>query len=250
MAPHSPPPLLVTVAHTLRHCRLFATLDAQTVEAIAAMAESQVLPAGGYLFREGDPARGFYVLQRGAVNVHRVGPGGREQVIHVFGPGETFAEAAVAGRGGFPADARAVGPSTVLFIPRDPFLALIARRPRIALEMLGAMALHLRTLVDRLEDLTLRDVESRFAGWLVRRTDRGRLAEIEIDGTKRMLAAELGTTSETLSRTFARFTAEGILTVKGRRIRVVDPDALARRFQAAAASSRDERRKGRQSTRR
>lgn len=220
------------VAHTLRQCRLFAGLDSDEIAAIADLVELRRLEKEAMLFREGDPAEGFYVVHRGAINVHRSGPGGREQVIHVFGPGESFAEAVVAEDAGFPADARAVGSAEVLVVPRSAFLALIARRPRLALAMLASMAGHLRLLVSRLEDLTQKDVETRFAAWLWRQSDQGRLSEVEVEGTKRMLAAELGTTSETLSRTLARFAAMGIVRVAGRRIRIHDVRLLKDRAQA------------------
>ena len=46
-------------------------------------------------------------MQRGAINVHRVNAAGKEQVIHLFQPIESFAEATLATAGGYPADARA-----------------------------------------------------------------------------------------------------------------------------------------------
>lgn len=49
---------------------------------------------------------------------------------------------------------------------------------------------------------------------------------IQLDGTKCVLAAELGTSSETLSRTFAKFRDEGLLTVSGKSITLLNPVAI------------------------
>ena len=72
--------------NTLRSCQLFVGLPAADITAVASFALTKHLAKGDYLFREGDPAQGFYIVQRGAVNVHRVSAAGKEQVIHVFVP--------------------------------------------------------------------------------------------------------------------------------------------------------------------
>ena len=149
--------------NTLRSCQLFTGLPVADLQAIAAVSILKNLEKGAYLFHEGDPALGFYVVQRGAVNVHRVSAAGKEQVIHVFRTGDSFAEVALASESGYPADARAVESSQVLLVQKSGILALLQRQPQLALRMLGSMSSHLRVLVGQLEDLTLRDVETRLA---------------------------------------------------------------------------------------
>jgi CRP-like cAMP-binding protein len=186
----------------------------------------KTLAKGEYLFREGGPSEGFYVVQRGAINVHRVSPMGKEQVIHVFRPGQSFAEAALASQGGYPADARAVEASTVLLVPRADFIGLLRQRPELALRMLGSMSQHLRVLVSLLDDLTLKNVETRLANWLIKRCPtplRAAAVTFDLDCTKRVLAAELGTVSETLSRTFADFRRQKLIAVAGRTITILQP---------------------------
>jgi CRP/FNR family transcriptional regulator len=106
------------IVNTLRHCRLFAGLPQTDLNAIALITVIKTVPKGGYLFREGEPARGFYIVQKGAVNVHRVNSVGKEQVIHIFRMGDSFAEATLATSSGYPADARAVEDSQVLLVQR------------------------------------------------------------------------------------------------------------------------------------
>src|SRR3954464_5403501 len=103
----------VGITNTLRSCQLFTGLPSQDLEQIAAVTVIKSLSKGDYLFREGDPASGFYVIQRGSVNVHRVNAAGKEQIIHIFRTGESFAEAAVASEKGYPANACALEASQV-----------------------------------------------------------------------------------------------------------------------------------------
>jgi CRP/FNR family transcriptional regulator, dissimilatory nitrate respiration regulator len=205
---------------SLRCCQLFTGLSAEDLAAIAGFTQLMRLAKDDYLFHEGEPSRGFYVVQTGAINVHRVSAAGKEQVIHVFRAGESFAEAALAVPTGYPANARAVEPSTVLLLPKAPVLDLLSRRPDLALRMLGSMSVHLRVVVGALDDLTLKDVETRLLNWLVKHGPTARGGVIQLPGTKRVLAAELGTSSETLSRTLARLRDQQLITVAARTITV------------------------------
>jgi len=222
-------------AHTLRGCQLFSGLPSESLETIAKLCVPRRLAKGDFLFHEGGPAEGFYVVQSGAVSVHRVSAAGKEQVIAVFRAGQSFAEAALASAGGYPANARAVVESVVLLVPKNPFLDLLRRSPELALRMLGAMSLHLRELVGRLDDLTLKDVESRLAHWLLKQCPRPLTevsVEIRLGRTKRVLAGELGTVGETLSRTLAKWRSLTLVRVKGSAVTVINPlqlDALLRR---------------------
>lgn len=217
------------LTNTLRSCQLFVGLPPADIAAIVALVVTKTLEKDGYLFHEGDVSGGFYIVQKGAINVHRVNAAGKEQVIHVFRTGESFAEATLATERGYPADARATEDSQVLLIQKAGFIALLRKQPELALRMLGAMSGHLRVLVGQLEDLTMKDVETRLANWLVKRCPDGASAKpvvIELKGTKRVLAAELGTVGETFSRTLARFRELELVSVKGRRITVLDPARL------------------------
>jgi len=227
-----PPPLrsadlrLTGLANSLRCYQLFNGLPAADLSALASFTVVVTVAKDGYLFREGEPARGFYLVQAGAINVHRVNAAGKEQVIHVFRSGESLAEAALASPTGYPANARAVEPSTVLLIPKAPILELIGRRPDLALRMLGSMSTHLRVLVGMLDDLTLKDVETRLLNWLVKHGSTAAGGLIRLPGTKRVLAAELGTSSETLSRTLARLRDRKMIEVGTRTITVLAAPAL------------------------
>lgn len=219
----------LAVVNTLRSCRLFTGLPLPDLENIACATVVKSLAKEDYLFREGDPAAGFYVVQRGAVNVHRVTAGGKEQVIHVFRAGDSFAEVALATPTGYPADARALEPTQVLLVQKDDFLALLKRQPELALRMLGSMSSHLRVLVGQIEDLTAKDVETRLANWLVKRCPNPKAespVKIELTVAKGVLAAELGTVSETFSRTLAKFREQKLIAVKGKTVTVLSPARL------------------------
>lgn len=215
--------------NTLRNCQLFAGLPLDDLRHVAAVTVLKPFEKGDYIFREGDTSQGFYVIQRGTVNVHRVNAAGREQVIHVFRAGESFAEATLTMPDGCPADARAIETSQVLLVQRRGFVELLRGQPEFALRILGSLSQRVRILVSQLDDLTLKDVETRLANWLLKRcpnVESSNPVAIHLTMTKRDVAAELGTVSETFSRTLAKFRKQKLLKVQGRIITVLSPRSL------------------------
>ena len=220
-------------ATSLRRCYLFSELPAQDLQYIASFVVQKRLGKGECLFREGASFEGFYVVDQGTISVHRVNASGKMQVIHIFRAGESFAEAALAENTGYPADARALEQTSVLLVPKAPFLELLQKRSELALRMLGSMSRHLQALVGLIDDLTLKDVQTRLVCWLLKRCDKplgDKAAIVELDRTKGVLAAEFGTTNETLSRTFAELRHLKLVVVSGRKITILNPRKLEEFF--------------------
>lgn len=210
---------------TLRRCQMFADLSSDDLQAVAEVCTLKSLDKGEMLFREGDRAEGFYVLQSGAISVFKITPDGREQIICVFRPPESFAEVTLATVEAYPANAVALESSTVILVQRSGFRELIHRKPELSLHMLASMSLHLKHLVQTLQDYKGRQIEGRLADWILRNAPPG-ATSFELPMTKKTLAGQLGVTSETLSRTLARFREEGLIRVEGPRVHLLQTDGL------------------------
>lgn len=126
---------LAAIVHSLRETSLFSGLPEEDLLRIAGYSRLRPLRKDEYLFRENDPATGFFVIRRGIINVHRTAADGREQVIHLFRPGESLAELALIGTKGYPADARAVASSEVILIPTREFMDHQRHRTDLAWRM-------------------------------------------------------------------------------------------------------------------
>lgn len=222
-------PRQVAISATLRQSRLFSALSTEDLAAVAEGSTLRTLQKGESLFREGEKSEGFYVMQTGSVSIFRLTPDGREQIICVFRPPESFAEVTLATVETYPANAIALEPSRVIVVNRGHFRELVRRQPELALHMLGSMSLHLKHLVQSLQDIKGRQIEHRLADWLLRQSPSAAVGcpvLVELGITKKVLAGQLGVTSETLSRTFARFRAEGLIQVRGACIQIIDGPGL------------------------
>src|SRR5690606_33170268 len=103
----------------LRRLALFSQLREDALEAVARRTVIRNVSRGTLLFRGGVPCQGLYVVLEGSVRVYRSSAEGREQVLHVQGPGQPLAEVPLMDGGPYPASARALEDSRVLFLPRS-----------------------------------------------------------------------------------------------------------------------------------
>ncbi len=200
-------------------CSLFAELPSDHVTALAEVSSTRNYDAGEILFHGGALADGFHIIAEGRVKVCRYGADGREQVLHIFEGGEPCGEAAVFEGGPFPATAEAMTAATTLFIQRDDFLRVASIRPDLLMNMLAVLSRRLRRFVDMIDDLSLKEVSTRLANYLLQlRAEGGDDSSVELPISKTMLAARLGAVAETLSRTLARMQRKGLIEVEGRRV--------------------------------
>jgi len=214
----------------LRESSLFAELNSQELDIVVDACVTKRLDKGETLFREGSPAQGFYIVQSGAICLSRLSFEGKEQVISVFKPVTCFAEASLTTLDTYPANAAALEASQVILVRKDKFREIIKAQPDVALSMLGSMSIHLKHLVQMIDDLKFKQIECRLANWLARNVANQDDAPsiVDLPMSKKLLASQLGVTSETLSRAFARFRKEDIIEVDGRHITIKDPAALSK----------------------
>lgn len=177
------------------------------------------------LFLEGEPCRGLYVVKSGRVRIFKSSLEGREQVLLIAKPGESFNDVPVFDGGPNPASASALEPSEVYLIPKGILLSLIVDCPA-ALAILKVFAARLRHLTSVVEDLSFRSVVNRMARLLLE------LAVVK-EGTAPVprltqdeMAARVGSVRDVIGRALKGFEAEGAIRMEGHRIYVIDPGKL------------------------
>jgi len=182
---------------------------------------------GGLIFSEGDEGDGFYVILQGRVKVFKVSADGKEHILHIFTPGQTFGEVPVFAGEHFPASAEAIHETRVLFFPRSAFLALLAKNPSLSLKLLADLSVKLRQFAAQIENLALKEIPARLATYLlVLAEEQGRDDHVTLSISKGQLASLLGTIPETLSRILAKLSSQELIQVEGRKIVLVDAEGL------------------------
>lgn len=206
---------------------LFSGLSVGELEKIAMIAVPKSYGRGESIFFEGDEGNGFYMVIEGRVKIFKMSMEGKEQILHIFGPGEPFGEVPVFHGQPFPANAMALVNSKLLFFPRSEFIDLVTANPSLALNMLAMLSLRLRRFANQIESLSLKEVPGRLAAYLIYLSEeQGSAAQVTLDIPKGQLASLLGTIPETLSRIFSKMTDEGLIRVTGRTIYIDDFEGL------------------------
>ncbi|MFZ5797091.1 MAG: Crp/Fnr family transcriptional regulator [Desulfobulbaceae bacterium] len=202
---------------------LFSGLPPEQLDKVTAIAVERAVGRGESIFFEGDPGDGFYMVAEGQVKIFKMSLDGKEQILHIFGPGEPFGEVPVFHGQPFPANAMALSRTRLLFFPRRQFVELVTEHPTLALNLLAMLSLRLRRFAAQIESLSLKEVPGRLAAYLLYLAEeQGSTTQVTLDIPKGQLASLLGTIPETLSRIFARMTEEGLIRVEGRTIYLDD----------------------------
>ena len=206
---------------------LFAGLVDTQVQLLVAIVEKQKYQRGKVIFAEGEAANGLYVLYTGRVKIYKLSSEGKEQILHIFGPGEPFGEVAVFAGGQYPAYAEALESCETLFFPRKKFVELITKDPSMAMNMLAMLSKRLRYFTQLVENLSLKEVPQRLAAYLlVLDNTKNKRDTVELDIAKGQLASLIGTIPETLSRILNKMSNQGYIEVVGRQIRLIDRKSL------------------------
>jgi CRP-like cAMP-binding protein len=216
----------VRMAEIINACGFLSQVDPQGRARLLAMASYHQFPKGKTIFRQDDPCPGVYIVGNGRVRIYKVGPSGKEHVLHLAGPGQTFAEVAAIGGFDCPAYAEAIEPTDCVLLPSGPFKRELEEHHELCLQIIGGLTSWVRQLVGLMEDIVLRDATSRVARYLLN-TLGTREASVKLPSLKKHLASHLNLTSETLSRSLRRLEEAGLIerTSDGR-LRIADFDGL------------------------
>ncbi len=210
----------------IKKCPLFSGVTEEDLDRLEQICRLRNCNRGEVLFSQGEEAKGFYIIAEGRIKIYKLSADGKERILHIVHPGDSFAEAAIFGDGRYPAFAETLIKSSVVYFPRQEFLDLLHRHAQIAINMVGGLSRFLRQFATQIEELTFKDVPARLAQYLVDLSDEGNAQSVELPISKSQLASRLGTVSETLSRTLRKLSDEQVLAVNGKIIRILDYDRL------------------------
>lgn len=185
------------------------------------------------VIREGEPCEAFYVLLDGRARIFKTSRAGRQQVLALLQPGDTFNEVPVFDSGVNPAGVETLDPSDVLAVPTTTALALVGRSPHAALTLLASFASRLRGFTQLVEALAFDDVNRRLARFLAQLARMEGQPEpegilIRRDMTVQEIAAMVGSVREVVTRAFAHLERERLLHVSRNEILIPDLEALDR----------------------
>jgi CRP/FNR family transcriptional regulator len=214
-----------------RACRLWHSASDEGVAGLARAARIADVPRGAHLITEGEAADHFGLMVAGKARVFYLGADGRQITFETIDPGQPFAAVAALAHSRFPANVETATPATVANISAASLFELLDAEPTTSRSVISDLANRVVNFTAVVSTLTL-DVPSRVARYVFQQSLKaGRPTreglEVPLGMKKGELAMALGTVPETLSRAFARLSADGVLEVRGNNVIVLDVRALA-----------------------
>jgi CRP/FNR family transcriptional regulator len=183
------------------------------------------LGRGNQLYAPGDPSDRIFFVRSGRVKVYVAGPGGKNCVFRLVGPGDLFGETALLGEERRRATAEVVERASVTMVPRDAALYYAERHPEFWKSLTPILCDRIHDLEDQLEWVSLLEVEQRIARILLRWAWARGGNDSVVDKTpfrlsQKDLAGLIGATRETTSNALNRLQRKGCVEIRRRRVAV------------------------------
>ncbi len=208
----------------LKLTQMFSQLDDTSLHEVESAVSIRHVNRGEIIFNEGEVASAFFIVGQGKVKVFKLSPDGKEQILMIATPGDSFAEAALFAGGVYPASAQSLEQTELLIVNRERFVSLLGRNPNLAMNLIARLSQLLRQMTILVEGLSLTDVTTRLAHHLIQiaSTAGSDTVQLTLPEKKSVLASQLGTIPETLSRSLAKLSRDGIIRVDGSHIHILD----------------------------
>ena len=207
--------------------QLFGGLPEEHITEIEKIAVDRYFNKGDIIFYDGDEGSGFYLVVAGNVSVYKLSPDGKEQILHIVKEGDTIGAVPVFSGKSFPANARAISKSHLLFFDRKKFIQLIIDKPTLTMNIFALLSMRLREFTIQVENLSLKEIPGRLASYLLylsQEQDSKDLIKLNI--SKLQLANLLGTGPESLSRALGNMKIKKLIEEKGETIHLINRSLL------------------------
>ncbi len=209
---------------------LFAPLNEEQRELLLRNYTVQSYKKNEMIYCEGETPVHLMCLISGKVKIYKDGVGGRSQIIRMIKPREYFAYRAYFAQEDFVTAAAAFEPSVVCLIPMSIITSLVAQNNKLAMFFICQLSIDLGISDARTVNLTQKHIRGRLAESLLFLKENYGLEEdqctLSIYLSREDLANLSNMTTSNAIRTLSQFAAEHLITIDGRKIRIIDEEKL------------------------
>jgi len=208
----------------LKSILYFSALDLAELESIRKLMFEKIADRAEMVLLEGESAENLYFVASGVVKVFKTSVEGKEQILSIVRPGESFNDVSIFDDGPNPASVRTMGPVLLYGIKKSYMEAILRDHPQIALNVIKVLARRVRHLLSLVEDLSFKHVIGRVAKILLEHIggEMGRAPGL----TQQEMAAMAGTAREVVGRSLKELEEAGAIKLDRHRIIIRDKEAL------------------------
>ncbi len=208
----------------LKSVPYFAGLSTDEFDSLKKLVFEKTLRRGEAILLEGEPAETLFFIVAGAVKVFKTSAEGKEQILSIVRPGESFNDVSIFDDAPSPASVRTMTPVVLYGVRKDELKTILHHHPQVALNIIKVLAGQVRQLLSLVEDLSFRHVIGRVAKILLEQAGDETSPRTQL--TQQDMAAMAGTAREVVARSLKTLEAEGSIKLDRHRIVITDKEAL------------------------
>ena len=216
----------------LKSIPYFSGLSPAELDSIRQRIFEKTAERGEIILLEGESAEVLFFVASGVVKVFKTSTEGKEQILSIVRPGESFNDVPIFDGGPNPASAQAMGPVVLYGMRKNELKVALQNYPPVALNIIKVLAERVRQLVSLVEDLSFRHVIGRVAKILLEHAGDGASPGRRL--TQQEMAAIAGTSREVVSRSLKALEEDGVIKLDRHRIVITDKEALKERVAASS----------------
>lgn len=191
----------------------------------------QVYKKGSVVYREGSRLTGFYCITKGILKIYKTGIDGKEQIIRFVKKGDIVAFRSLLSQELACTTAKVIDDAVLCHIPYPTLLFLLQNNWKFSHWMIQILCRELREANDYITDIAQKTVRERLAEVLLLLKDNFDVDDsntLQISLTREELANMVGTATESVIRLLSEFKQDGLIELKGRRVKFNDVASLRR----------------------
>jgi CRP/FNR family transcriptional regulator, cyclic AMP receptor protein len=222
------------LARLLEEVTPFSILHPDDLRDVVRRVRSRAYPRGEVIFREGEPGRTLYVIERGQVKLSTSAPGGRELLVAVLGRGQIFGELEMFDGGPRGMTARTMEDVDAFVLDKHLVQAILRTRPAFVRRLLELIARRLRRADQAAQDLVFFDASTRLARRLLQLADEhgapdpsGPRIRIQVRLTQDEVGQMIGVNRSSVNRVLRAFASQGLVDWNGGMPVIEDPSRLS-----------------------
>ena len=210
---------------------LFSEMNEEEIKSIVGLATTHNISKNNVIVHAGDDGSAMFIVLQGSVKISYFAPDGREIILSLLESGAFFGEMSLLDKQPRSATVTTLEASKIAQIRRNDFERLLSKSPSMSLKLLAEVVSRLRRTSLILERISTMDVPHRLYSYLEdfcnrfgKETAEGCIIKLP---THQMMADQLSTSRETISRAISSLKKESIImpTSTSREV-CIDIDAI------------------------
>ncbi|MFT3904113.1 MAG: Crp/Fnr family transcriptional regulator [Niabella sp.] len=211
---------------------IFAGLSTEEKEDLNRHKSCSSAKRGQIIFSENGLPMGLFCIHRGKIKLSTTGPDGKEQILRLVKDGDVLGYRSLISGDRYHCTATAIEDCEFCFIEKDYFLSLVFTQPKICTAIFKKISSDLKTAEDHIVSLSQKNVRERMAEALLFFKATYGFEEdgqtLNVQFSREEIADFVGTSTESAIRLLSEFNHDHIIEVKGKKIKILNFDKLAR----------------------